>query len=137
MEAAEFLSPELYMAYQEPQFIEVQQFIFERGMPDFGVDEPSTALQLFKKWDDFGLLVIHPTDHVTTGESGRVKIFNAYKNPTSDRQIGDRRERNAWESRLPGPSALLLVGPLISRLVVPKGYASRLVSLIALTTTAC
>ena len=49
MEAAEFLSPELYMAYQEPQFIEVQQFIFERGMPDFGVDEPSTVLQLFKK----------------------------------------------------------------------------------------
>lgn len=29
------------MAYQELQFIEVQHPIFERGMPNFGVDEPS------------------------------------------------------------------------------------------------
>jgi len=85
------------------------------------MDQPATVLSLFKKWDDPGLLILHPADSITTGESGRVKIFNAYKSAEVDRQIGDRRERNAWEFRMPGSLAQLLVGPLIGRLVVPLG----------------
>eukprot|EP00435_Cladocopium_sp_Y103_P069119 s624_g32.t1 len=120
--ASDYLTPELYMAYQEPQVVELAAPVFNRGLPNFGVDEPQTVQRLFKKWDDLGLLSIHPIEHITTGESGRVKIFNAFKNTEVDRQIGDRRERNGWEARVPGPSALLPVGPLIGRLFIPQGY---------------
>ena len=57
-----------------------------------------------------------------SGTSGKVKIFNAYKNPSNDRQIGDRRARNALEGRIKGPSAQLPVGAMIGRIVIPKGY---------------
>jgi len=120
-DASQYIEPEFYMALQEPQSIELSEPIFDRGVPNFAVDQPATVLSLFKKWDDLGLLILHPADSITTGESGRVKIFNAYKSAEVDRQIGDRRERNAWEFRMPGPSAQLPVGPLIGRLVVPPG----------------
>lgn len=40
-----------------------------------------------------------------------VKIFNCYKNATTDRQIGDIRGQNSIESRLVGPSRELPAGP--------------------------
>ena len=112
-DAARYLEPELYMAYQEPQFLEIERPIFSRGIPNFDVDSPATVLELFRKWDDLGLLAMHPVTSITTGTSGKVKI--------SDRQIGDRRERNAWEARIPGPSAHLPLGTMIGRLAVPDG----------------
>ena len=102
--------------------MELAHPVFDRGVPNFGVDEPETVFDLFKKWDDLDLLVLHPRSEITTGDSGRVKIFNSYKSAANDRQIGDRRERNAWEGRIPGPSSALPVGPLIGRLVIPEGY---------------
>ena len=50
-----------------------------------------------------------------------MKIFNNYKSAECDRQIRDRRERNAWEGRIPGPSAALPLGTMIGRLAVPAG----------------
>ena len=40
-----------------------------------------------------------------------VRIFNAYKNDSVDRQIGDRRGRNFKEDRVLGPSRFLPAGP--------------------------
>ena len=121
-DARQFLDAELYMPFVEPQSVEMSRPVFERGLPNFGVDKPETVFELFQKWDELGLLVLHPRSEITTGDSGRVKVFNSYKNEMHDRQIGDRRERNAWEGRVPGPSAALPVGPMIGRLVVPPGY---------------
>eukprot|EP00435_Cladocopium_sp_Y103_P014486 s4341_g3.t1 len=118
----DFLDPELYMPFVEPQSIELEAPVFERGLPNFSFDKPDTVFELFQKWDELGLLVLHPRSEITTGDSGRVKIFNSYKSSAHDRQIGDRRERNAWEGKIPGPSAALPVGPLIGRLVVPPGF---------------
>ena len=120
--ASDFIEPELYMPFLEPQILELAHPVFDRGIPNFGVDEPETVFDLFKKWDDLDLLVLHPRSEITTGDSGRVKIFNSYKSAANDRQIGDRRARNAWEGRIPGPSSALPVGPLIGRLVIPEGY---------------
>ena len=53
--------------------------------------------------------------------SGRVKIFNSFKSLQWDMQIGDRRERHAWEARIPGPSAHLPLGTMIGCLAVPAG----------------
>eukprot|EP00435_Cladocopium_sp_Y103_P052260 s3094_g16.t1 len=121
-DASSFIEPELYMPFLEPQVLELSQPVFERGVPNFGVDGPETVFVLFKKWDDLDLLVLHPRSEITTGDSGRVKIVNSFKSATQDRQIGDRRERNAWEGKIPGPSSALPVGPLIGRLVIPDGF---------------
>ena len=121
-DAKDFISPELYMPFQEPQVLELDKPVFQRGLPNFEVDKPSTVRRLFQRWDDLSLLEIHPVETITTGDSGRVKIFNAYKSPEWDRQIGDRRERNAWEAKLPGPSSVLPVGAQIARLAVARGH---------------
>ena len=55
-----------------------------------------------------------------------MSIFNAFKAVDCDRQIGDRRERNSWEGRIPGPSAALPIGSLIGRLCIPPGHGVRL-----------
>lgn len=125
-DAANFIEPEFFMAFQEPQVIELQQPVFDRGIPNFEVDKAETVMRLFKRWDDLGLLVLHPRAEITTGDKGRVKIFNAYKSAVHDRQIGDRRERNAWEGRIPGPSSALPTGPLIGRLVVPPHHGLKI-----------
>ena len=122
-DVSSFIEPEFYMPFQEPQFIEVEAPVFRRGLPNFEVDAPSTVFKLFERWDELGLLQLHPKSAITTGESGRVKIFNAFKDAEWDRQIGDRRERNAWELPMPGPSRDLPVGPMIGRIVVPKDKA--------------
>eukprot|EP00435_Cladocopium_sp_Y103_P060235 s675_g22.t1 len=124
--AAGYLEPELYMAYQEPQFLELDKPIYNRGLPNFEVDSPDTVFELFQKWDGLGLLALHPVSGVTTGNSGRVKIFNNYKPEQWDRQIGDRRERNAWEARIPSPSAHLPLGTMIGRLAIPAGMGVKI-----------
>ena len=121
-----FIEPEFYMAFQEPQSIELDRPVPDRGTPNFEVDTSETVFKLFQRWDDLGLLALHPVDHITTGESGRVKIFNAFKSAEHDRQIGDRRERNSWEARIPGPSSRLPVGALIGRLCIPDGCGVKL-----------
>ena len=125
-DAPSFIEPEHYMAFQEPQVIQLDRPMFDRALPNFPADSPETMLQLFQKWDSLGLLELHPKDSITTGLSGRVKIFNAFKSAECGRQIGDRRERNGWEARIPGPSAALPIGSLIGRLCIPEGYGVRL-----------
>ena len=136
--AARYIDPEFYLAYQEPQVLELDRPDFRRGIPNFDVGSKETVFRLFERWDELGLLRLHPRSSITTGDSGRVKIFNAYKDAQWDRQIGDRRERNAWETRISGPSGSLPVGPMIGRVVVNPGKGLRPASLIALTiTTSC
>ena len=120
--AARYLDSEFYMAYQEPQVLELERPVFDRGIPNFNVDSPEAVFRLFERWDSLGLLHLHPVETITTEGSGRVKIFNAFKSEQWDRQIGDRRERNSWEARMPGPSGSLPVGPMIGRLAVPAGH---------------
>lgn len=67
------------MAFQEPQFIEIDRPIFNRSIPNFEVDSPDAVFELFKKWDGLGLLALHPVISTTTGTSGKVKIFNSFK----------------------------------------------------------
>ena len=68
------------------------------------------VLALAKLWDRFGLLVLHEFDVPKHYPEEQIKIFNAYKDQGNDRQIGDRRGRNAWEMRVAGPSKILPTG---------------------------
>ena len=61
-DTSRYLEPELYMAFQEPQFIEIDRPIFNRGIPNFEVDSPDAVFELLKKWDGLGLLALHPVE---------------------------------------------------------------------------
>lgn len=53
------------------------------------------------------------------------RIFNCFKNPECDRQIGDRRLANQTERRLSGPSRQMPVGFMMTGIHVPLGRVVR------------
>ena len=94
----EFLSDNLRVAFREPSVL------LHGQITDPGPiirDSAETVATLAKKWDDQGLLVLHRTP---VHKDAPVRIFGAYKDANTHRQIGDRRGQNAREARLLGPS---------------------------------
>ena len=120
-QAAEHMPPELYLPYVEPHVLDLTEPVYERGVPPLEKQSEERTIDLFKKWDSLGLLALHGVDEVGPAPEGKVRIFNAFKNEDVDRQIGDRRGRNAAEGRIPGPSRDLPTGPLLTRIIVPPG----------------
>ena len=49
-----------------------------------------------------------------------MKVFNAYKDTSRDRQLGDRRIANQRQYALPGPSQFLPQGFLLCNLSLKK-----------------
>ena len=72
--------------------------------------------KLARLWDANGLLMIHREPCL---KGALVKVFNSYKGPTQDRQIGDRRGRNSLEAKVEGPSKSLPSGSDVMDLFVP------------------
>ena len=109
-DATEFLSPELCMAYRFPDSLlldrQPAEWEFSQRM-----DPVHETVALAKLWDARGLLHIHDTDLMSSRRFELVRVFNCLKNETVDRQIGDRRGRNAIEGRVTGPSSDLPTGP--------------------------
>ena len=104
-----FLSDDLVMAYRNPDSL-----LFDRTSEVVApkISDPiSEVVALAKVWDQSSLLVIHEHDVVSAYPDEQVKIFNAFKDSSCDRQIGDRRGRNAFEMRVSGPSKVLPAGP--------------------------
>ena len=104
----ELMSDELVMAFRNPDSL-----LFDRppGAEIPKITDPMPeVLALAKLWDRFSLLVIHEFDVPGLYPEEQIKIFNAYKDSGSDRQIGDRRGRNSWEMRVAGPSKVLPTG---------------------------
>ena len=113
------LGPELLLPYREPAVL--------RGIPENSLCYPDTAreskeemLKVFSLWDSLGLLSI--TSALAHPKS-LCRVFGAYKTPTADRMIGDRRGPNALEGRLLGVSSDLPQGFLLTGFSVPPGYA--------------
>ncbi|CAE7151471.1 unnamed protein product [Symbiodinium necroappetens] len=77
------------------------------------------SLGILKLWDARGLLflALEPKQ-----PRELTRVFAAYKNEVSDRQIGDRRGANGLEGRVVGPSTTLPPGQLLTALTVPRGY---------------
>ena len=125
-DAQQHLEEELLMAFKEPMILENDRAIADRGLPDLEREDPAEVKKLLMKWDKLGLLELHSCRTVPAGCEGKVKIFNAAKNKEVDRQIGDRRWRNAFEGRIPGPSKSLPTGASICRLLLPPGHGARI-----------
>ena len=102
----DFLPDSLCMPYREPLVI------FDDRIPEVWEypkvrESPSQIADIAKVWDINGLLFLH--DEVPPRHEW-VRIFGCYKDLKNDRQIGDRRGRNACEKKVSGPSVELPAG---------------------------
>ena len=104
-----FLSDELVMAYREPESIKVARVPAAWEYPRLR-DPVDTVAQLALLWDKQGLLRLHQDKLASRQPCELVRVFNCYKAVDRDRQIGDRRGRNAVEGILKGPSSNLPAG---------------------------
>eukprot|EP00435_Cladocopium_sp_Y103_P021725 s1085_g5.t1 len=114
------LSENLAMAYREPEVLKLKRTPEPWEFPRLR-DDQATVCQLARLWDLNGLLFLHREGVKERPDYEKVRIFNAYKNETTDHQIGDRRGRNAVEAVVKGPSSNLPGGADLCDLVVnPK-----------------
>jgi hypothetical protein len=98
------LSDDLVMAYREPRSLLAD---LPLGSHPKARDSETEVCKLAHKWDEKGLLRLHDGDRP---RGSLVKVFNCYKSPEVDRQIGDRRGQNSYECRVRGPSSALPCG---------------------------
>ena len=110
LDATPFLTPELCMAYRYPDSLLIDVIPKQHEYPAT-MDSAEEVLSLARLWDARGLLYIHDIDLEKERRFELVRVFNCLKNTEVDRQIGDRRGRNAVEARVSGPSKNLPTGP--------------------------
>ena len=103
-DVTDFLDDSLVMAYREPSSIHWARTPESWEYPRIR-DTVETLGQLAHLWDKQGLLMLHQDGVEDRPSYELVRIFNCYKAADRDRQIGDRRGRNAVELKLKGPSS--------------------------------
>ena len=112
---ADYIDDVLWLPFVEPAILAHGSQKVLDG-PDFSRESEDDNLALAKLWDSKGLLALFDQPH----RSGLAcRVFNAHKNASTDRQIGDRRWLNSSERHLPGPSKFLLAGPNIASMHCP------------------
>ena len=118
-DATRFLDDNLVLAYREPNSILCLRDPHPWEKPCLN-DTEEEIVRLAHVWDKNSLLGIHC---FPVPENQKVKVFNCLKDPVLgiDRQIGDRRSRNAQECVLGGPSRFLPASTDLSDLFCPVG----------------
>ena len=113
-DATSYLDDPLVMPYREPAVLSVN---VPPGPRPAMRDSSQTLGELASVWDRQGLLMLH---REAIDPNKDVRIFNAYKSESQDRQIGDRRGANSLESRISsfGPSSQLPAGSDIGELCI-------------------
>ena len=125
--AEPWLQGPLWLPFVEPRCMLHGRPISGCDVPNFEAESRSENLSLARLWSAQGLLGLIPGEPHPQHLS---RVFNAYKDATRDRQIGDRRLANIAERHMQGPSADLPPGFLLAGLVVPRfraqvaGYCS-------------
>ena len=111
-DATEFLDDALTMPYRDPACLNID---VSPGIRPHMRDPPETICKLASVWDKQSLLTIH---RECIDPDRYVRVFNAYKSETQDRQIGDRRGANSLEARISdfGPSSQLPAGSDLAEL---------------------
>ena len=112
-----FLDDNLSMAFTNPDCLIYPCDYTFASLPKME-DPASEILAIARRWDDLGLLYLHPFDVPSAFPQECVKIFNCFKDQKNDRQIGDRRGRNFTEMAVRGPSKGLPSGADLCELFV-------------------
>ena len=112
-----FLDGPLWLPFQEPAILYHGLPCPVDDVPNFTAESREECLNLAKVWDARGLLALFP-EPSRPGFFSRV--FNAYKSPTVDRQIGDRRLPNHCEYHISGPAKYLPQGAQLTLIRVPR-----------------
>ena len=97
------------MVYREPDLVRLDRTPLIHEYPRIS-DSKEVVAELARLWDKNNLLVVHDDSSIELRPFEKVKIFNAMKSQTVDRQIGDRRGRNAIEAKVEGDSVNLPAG---------------------------
>lgn len=113
----DYLVSDLWLPFVEPDCLRHGLSMDHMPVPDFSAEDRLAYLQLARKWDSLGLLDLHVPDEE---ELDYCKVFNTYKSPEWDRQIGDRRAVNRREFHAAGPSARLPPGFLLTNVMVDR-----------------
>ena len=112
-----YLRNNLWLPFQEPAFLNHGLSISGASIPSFRFESSEECLKLAKLWDTRGVLSLYGSP----AKPGYFcRVFQVYKGPDIDRQIGDRRLPNASEFHVDGPSRFLPPGPLLCQLHVPR-----------------
>ena len=114
---SDFLSGPLWLPFLEPAFLRHGLPVDESCAPNFKQESRAECFELMKVWDAKGLLEFFPGP---ADDGMFCRVFNAFKNPSTDRQIGDRRRVNMAERSYDGPSKFLPPGPLLVQLRVQR-----------------
>ena len=106
----------LWLPFMEPLILQ-HGYTCNWPGPSFAREKEEENLKLARLWSTKGLLALFdkPAPFFS-------RVFNAYKNESADRQIGDRRFMNGAEFHPRGPSADLPAGVLLTSLHCPRGY---------------
>lgn len=115
---ADFLEDELWLPYVEPKILHHHLPLSLAAGPNLKKEDPEENLRLALLWSSHGLLALF---RQPPHKNAFTRIFNARKNETTDRQIGDRRFANFAERHLAGPSKHLPSGYLLTGIHVPAG----------------
>ncbi|CAL1129194.1 unnamed protein product [Cladocopium goreaui] len=114
---SDFLEGSLWLPFVEPAVLQHGLDVDETCAPNFAHESRHECFKLMKVWDSRGLLELFdgPSDDGLFS-----RVFNCFKGPTVDRQIGDRRRVNMSELAFDGPSQFLPSGPLLVQLRVER-----------------
>lgn len=114
----DFLEDILYLPYLEPDILKHGGEVKWQG-PSFERENKEDNLLLAKIWDRHGLLALFAEEH---GSGLSCRVFNAHKNASVDRQIGDRRWINGYELHPRGPSGNLPSGAALTSVHCPTRF---------------
>ena len=127
----EFLSDLLFLPYVEPRVNQYEVTPPSEILPDLQKVPEEHVFELCKIWDAKKLLRIYPRALGPQHLWGFTRVFNNFKNTTTDRQIGDRRGMNFCEGKvLGGPSHTLPTAATMLQ-ICPKRFQQRLLGSIA------
>ena len=113
-----YLDDSLWLPFVEPSVLLWTSLFDESDLPNLDKEDPQKVLELAKIWDARGLLHLSTTQVPEEMKPACLRVFNCYKGPLQDRQIGDKRGRNQIEAYLPGPSRSLPCGHQLTVLEV-------------------
>ena len=119
-----FIEGPLWLPFQEPAILRHGLEVDFSAAPNFMKESRDECLRLVKLWDSKGLVRLFEEP----AEPGLFcRVFNAFKSPECDRQIGDRRLVNMSEMCYDGPSRFLPQGPSLAQVRVDR-FCQRLVA---------